>query len=85
MVRRARDADLAGTNLIRYAISLPGISVANVGLDTISHLTENAKMATNFEPMNQAARVALHHQVTPLLANTVTPWEQPGYRDGAIA
>ncbi|MEZ5278036.1 MAG: aldo/keto reductase [Opitutaceae bacterium] len=85
MVRRARDADFAGTDLIRYAISLPGISVANVGLDTIAHLTENAEMATNFEPMSQAARVALHQRITPLLAHTATPWERPGYRDGMIA
>ena len=85
MVRRARDADLAGTNLIRYAVSLPGISVANVGLDTLMHLNENVAMATHFQPLNAEERLAMHRHVTPMLAATVAPWDRPGYVDGMLA
>lgn len=83
-VRHARDADLKGTDLIKYALSLQGISVGNVGLDTLSHLEENAAMVTNFEAMSKARRVALHRRAIPLLAETQAPWDRPGYVDGVI-
>lgn len=83
-VRRARNADLKGTDLIRYALSLEGIHSAIVGMDTLGHLTDNATMATNFQAMDPKKRAQLHREVTKALelAAVPTPWEQPGYQDG---
>lgn len=83
-VRRARNADLVGSDLIRYALSLKGISTTIVGLDTEAHLTENVEMATGFQAMAQADRERLHRDAVTALAGIPTPWEQPGYHDGAI-
>lgn len=41
MVRHARNADLNGSDLIRYALGLEGICCGIVGLDTETHLREN--------------------------------------------
>ena len=84
-VRRARDADLKGSDLIRYAISLDGVCTAIVGLDTEAHLVENAKMATNFKPMDKNERAELHRHASRALAGMPIPWLQPGYRDGSWA
>ena len=85
-VRRARNADFKGTDLIRYALSLEGIHSAIVGLDTLGHLTDNAAMATNFQPMDVDHQAMLHREVSKelALASIPTPWEQPGYRDGVV-
>jgi aryl-alcohol dehydrogenase-like predicted oxidoreductase len=84
-VRHARNADLKGSDLIRYALSLDGIHSAIVGLDTIAHLRENMEMATAFRPMPADERAQLHQDAIRDLAGIPTPWEQPGYRDGTPA
>ncbi|MEM1108987.1 MAG: aldo/keto reductase [Planctomycetota bacterium] len=84
-VRRARNADLKGTDLIRYAMSLDGIASTIVGLDTLDHLTANAQMATHFEPLDLAQRETMYREVSLAVADIPTPWEQPGYRDGVVA
>ncbi len=84
-VRRARNADLKGSDLIRYALSLDGVHCTIVGLDTEAHLTENVKMAQNFQPMAALERDALHRDAVRALADIPTPWEQPGYQDGQPA
>lgn len=84
-VRRARNADLKGSDLIRYALSLEGVNSTIVGLDTLGHLEENSAMATRFTPMDVEARVQLNRLAEELLADIPTPWEQPGYQDGQFA
>jgi aryl-alcohol dehydrogenase-like predicted oxidoreductase len=81
-VRKARNADLKGTDLIRYALSLEGIHSAIVGLDTLAHLNDNAEMASNFKPLTPEERLGIHTEATRALAGIPTPWEQPGYQDG---
>jgi aryl-alcohol dehydrogenase-like predicted oxidoreductase len=85
MVRRARNADLVGTDLIRYALSLEGVHCGIVGADTIGHIDDNSKMATNFQPLSSAEQLAMHHTVVERLAGTVEPWKMPGYDDGVWA
>ena len=84
-VRHARESDLRGSDLIRYALSLEGIATAIVGLDTLNHLTQNAQMATGFEPMDAHARQAISGRVQMALAGMTPPWAQPGYDDGEHA
>lgn len=83
-VRHARGADLRGSDLIRYALSLDGIQCAIVGLDSLAHLKENTEMATAFLPMPAAERAQLHRTAVSVLADTEEPWQRPGYQDGAI-
>ncbi len=85
MVRRAREADLRGTDLIRYALSLPGVATGIVGLDTRDHLAANAAMASAFTPLSRAERLAMHAAAGPRLAHVPAPWDRPGYADGAFA
>jgi predicted aldo/keto reductase-like oxidoreductase len=84
-VRRARNADLKGSDLIRYALSLEGVHSAIVGTDTIGHLDDNSKMATNFQPLSSGEQVAMHNTVVERLAGTIEPWKMPGYDDGIWA
>jgi aryl-alcohol dehydrogenase-like predicted oxidoreductase len=80
-VRHARDADLKGSDLIRYALSLEGVHGAIVGLDTIAHLQENVAMASNFTPLDAAARHRMSEEVQTALAGHPAPWDRPGYTD----
>ena len=86
-VRRARNADLKGTDLIRYALSLDGVHSTIVGLDTIAHLEDNLAMATNFQPLLAQQRAEMTREVCAALERDgiPTPWEQPGYQDGVPA
>ena len=84
-VRKAIGADLIGTDLVRYAMSLEGITTAIVGLDTEAHLVENANMASGFKPLSRTEMAAMTDDVTVTLAGVPTPWLQPGYQDGCLA
>lgn len=83
-VRRARNADLVGSDLIRYSLSLEGVHSTIVGLDTLAHLNENMAMATNFEPLSKTRMAQLHQEAVVALKDIPTPWEQPGYQDGKL-
>lgn len=83
MVRNARNSDIKGSDLVRYALSLPGVHVANVGLDTLEHLKENIAMTANFKPMSQKERTAMSNYVERALVGLTNPWERPGYTDGS--
>lgn len=83
-VKMARNSGYTGPDLVRYALSLEGVSSAIVGLDTLGHLTDNAAMATDFKPLEITEMARMTQIVTSELAGFPIPWEQPGYQDGAI-
>lgn len=80
-VRHARDADLKGSDLIRYSLSLEGVHTAIVGLDTLAHLNENVAMASTFQPLDATARKRMSDHVQLALAGHPAPWDRPGYED----
>ena len=84
-VKQTRDADLKGTDLIRYALSLEGMHCVEVGLDSMVHLDENAAMAAGFKPLSRKDQTAIHREITLALAGATAPWEMPGYIDGVTA
>lgn len=84
-IRYARETDLPSRELLRYSLSLPGVTTAIVGLDSLSHLQENAAVASNFEPLNAARRTELRESSQRLLAGQPPPWENPAYVDGCVA
>ena len=82
-VRRARETDWPAPQLIRYAMSLPGIATTIVGLDSIAHLDENVAMASNFTPLTSSQMAEMSHIVKAELAGMgAAPWDRPGYQDG---
>jgi len=83
-IRYGRQAKLSATELLRYTLSLDGVHTVIVGLDSFSHLNEDAGVATGFESMKGAARFRLHKNAASSLANVVAPWDQPGYVDGKV-
>lgn len=80
-IRHARDADIKGPELIRYSLSLDGVCVAVVGLDSLAHLKENAEMVTGFKPMQADERSELHRRAVASLGFRRAPWNMPGYED----
>ncbi len=80
-VRQARESDLKGSDLVRYALSLEGVCAAIVGLDTLPHLRENARMASGFEPMQASARLRMSERVRLALTDQKAPWDRVGYDD----
>jgi hypothetical protein len=55
-----------------------------VGLDSISHLNEDAAVASNFKPMRQADRFELHQNARRALAGIPAPWDHADYVDGKV-
>jgi len=81
VVRQASQSDLNGSDLPRYALSLEGISVANVGLDSIAHLDDNVRMASAFVPFTAAEMVAMAEHMRVATMGLPAPWEVEGYHD----
>ena len=83
--RHARNSDLPGVQLVRYALSLDGVSTAVVGLDSMAHLDENAAMCASFSPMTKDEMATLSTQARgDLAALGPAPWERKGYEDQVL-
>ena len=80
-VRHAREAALKGSELVRYALSLDGVSTTIVGLDQQGHLDQNADMASAFVRMTEDERQAMTTYVNRALAGLPAIWDMPGYED----
>jgi aryl-alcohol dehydrogenase-like predicted oxidoreductase len=83
-IRYAREARLPARELLRYALSLDGVATAIVGLDSLGHLNENARVATGFRPLNEGHRAELSESARRALAGVPAPWDRPGYVDGSL-
>ncbi|MEQ9453414.1 MAG: aldo/keto reductase [Phycisphaeraceae bacterium] len=80
--RRAREADLPASDMIRYALSLEGVHTAIIGLDKLANLEENAATVAGFEPMAADRRDELSRLAVSRLGDYPAPYELPGYVDG---
>ena len=81
-IRHARNTSWPGPQLIRYAMSLPGITTTIVGLDSVAHLKENVEMASNFKPMTKDEMAVFSQKVKgELLAFGDAHWENAKYDD----
>jgi uncharacterized protein len=83
-IRYAREAKLPATELLRYALSLEGVTTAIVGLDSLVHLKENAQTASGFQPLKERRRTELSGSARHVLTGVPAPWEHAGYVDGRV-
>ena len=83
-IRYGRQAKLSATELLRYTLSLDGIHTVVVGLDSLSHLNEDAAAASNFKRMKQADRFELYQNAGSALAGVLVPWDRADYVDGKV-
>jgi len=83
-IRYGRQAKLGATELLRYTLSLDGVHTVVVGLDSLSHLNEDAAAASNFKPMKQADRFELYQNAGNALAGVLAPWDRADYVDGRV-
>jgi len=81
-VKQAKQAKLQGPELLRYALSLRGVHCVITGMNSMQELEENSTMAMGFQPLTKERRAEIHEHARVALADTVAPWDQPGYRDG---
>lgn len=84
LFRQAQGSQLKGSDLARYALSLEGICVANIGLDSVEHLDQNAAMASSFQRMTALEREQVHRRTMLALGEATPPWLQYGYQDGIV-
>jgi len=85
-VKHVKNSDQQPRDLIRYALSLPGVSTAIVGTGDIDHLESNAKLATGFKPFKGDELKAFADKVAfNIPTGLPQPWDLPGYEDGMLA
>ena len=82
-IRYARAAKLPARDLLRYALSLEGVTTAIVGLDSLGHLNENARVASSFQPLKEGRRAELSESARRTLAGVPAPWDRADYVDGS--
>jgi predicted aldo/keto reductase-like oxidoreductase len=69
-------------DLIRYALSLKGVTAAVIGIDKKELITENAAIVKNFKPFDAEKMKSLRAELQPFYKSKTLPWMQPGYFDG---
>lgn len=85
-VRHVRNSDENPTELMRYAMSLPGVSSTIIGTGEVAHVEANARLATNFQRLDKKARKGFSDKVAMNLpVGLPQPWDLPGYTDGMLA
>jgi aryl-alcohol dehydrogenase-like predicted oxidoreductase len=73
---------LSPDDLIKYALSLKGVTAAVIGTDGIDVLKKNIETIKSFKPFDQQKMNELHVALDPFYKSKALPWMQPGYFDG---
>ena len=68
--------------LLRYALSLEGISTAVVGIDSIEVLQKNIETIRNYKPLEEEEMESMRLALSPYYQHKNLEWMMPGYRDG---
>jgi len=69
-------------DLIRYGLSLKGVTAVTVGIDKKELLVENAGILKSFKPFDDEKMKSLRAELEPFYKSKKLPWMQPGYFDG---
>ena len=73
---------IPSADLVNYALSLPGVSGAVIGMDNLQVLSENIRLMNAFKPMDQEKMDSLHVRLRSFYQGDQLEWMQPGYHDG---
>ena len=76
------DNSLNPVDMIRYALSIEGVSGAVIGTDSKEVIDKNVALLKNFKPMSNDERDGLTARLTPFFQHQGTPWMDPNYCDG---
>ncbi|MFW5831597.1 MAG: aldo/keto reductase [Prolixibacteraceae bacterium] len=68
--------------LVRYALSLEGVTAAVIGTDSMDVLKNNIATISDFEPLGEDKMQELHVKLHPFYKSNDLPWMKPGYNDG---
>ena len=75
--------DLNPDDLVKYALSLKGVTVPIIGMETKEVMQKNIDIIKNFkEPFSDEKMKELQVKLDPYFKNKKLPWLQPGYYDG---
>lgn len=69
-------------DLIRYALSVKGVTACVIGTDSVDVLNKNIETLKTFEPLSDERMQELHVELDPFFKSKKLPWMQPGYFDG---
>ncbi len=78
---RETTAGFSAQELIRYALSLPHVHAAMIGMDSLDVVGKNADILKNFRPLEPAERASLTARLGPFFAGRNLSWMDPGYKD----
>jgi len=70
-------------DLVKYALSLNGVTVPIIGMETKEVMQKNIDIIKNFkEPLSDEKMKQLQVALDPFFRSKKLPWLQPGYYDG---
>jgi aryl-alcohol dehydrogenase-like predicted oxidoreductase len=64
-----KNGDITADEALRYAMSIPGVTVTITGMEKLDILRNNLRLAQNFQPMSPQEMQALAARVKPLAAD----------------
>jgi hypothetical protein len=73
---------LSPDDLLKYALSLKGVTAALVGIDSVEVLQKNIETIKTFKPLSEEKMKELHVALDPFYKSKKLPWMQAGYYDG---
>jgi aryl-alcohol dehydrogenase-like predicted oxidoreductase len=63
---------------LRYALGLPGVSLAIVGMDSTEQITQNVEIVADFKPLTEAESEQLVEDVRPLIEKEMDEVQKKG-------
>lgn len=69
-------------DLVKYALSLKGVTAAVLGIDSVEVLKKNIEIIKDFKALSTEKMNKLHVQLQPFYNSKSLPWMQPNYYDG---
>jgi predicted aldo/keto reductase-like oxidoreductase len=76
------DNTLDPKDMIRYALSIKGVSGTVIGTDSKEVVDANVDLLKNLKPMSSEEMDKMTARLTPFYQHKGTPWMDPGYCDG---
>jgi len=73
---------LAGSDLVKYALTLDHFALANIGYDNMKVLKENLAILKEFKPFDEQKMEDLRIALSPFYRHENLPWMNHGYMDG---